>query len=135
MSDVQRFSVTSRADVERSRREARILAASLGFGRMDAEMVALAVSELATNLARYASGGEIDVGAIHEGSATGLRIESHDTGPGISNLGRAMEDGFSTGGGLGSGLPSVRRLMDDFAIESGPEGTRVVVCKWLRTGC
>jgi serine/threonine-protein kinase RsbT len=60
-------------------------------------------------------------------------IVGRDTGPGIRDVGSAMRDGYSTSGGLGLGLPGVRRLMDEFEIESTlGRGTRVAVKKWLR---
>lgn len=131
MAETVHRSVTTQADVEYARREARHLARSLGFGPAAAEAVALSVSELATNLVRYAKDGEILVVPWETPLRRGIRIESRDRGPGLANLARALEDGYSTGGGLGSGLPGVRRLMDDFQIESDPAGTRIVAVKWL----
>lgn len=126
-----RFAVATLADADRARQEARALAGALGFNKADTEMVALATRELATNLVRYAAGGRLFLGVLDENGSLGIEIESCDTGPGIADLGLAMEDGYSTGGGLGSGLPGVRRLMDDFQISSGPSGTQVKARKWL----
>lgn len=125
--------VRSRLDADQARREARRLALRLGFDRADAETVALAVSELAMNLHRYAVEGEIVLRAIEDGTRRGLEIESQDAGPGIADPELALQDGYTTGGGLGSGLPSARRLMDDFELRSQPSGTRIVVRKWLAT--
>jgi serine/threonine-protein kinase RsbT len=124
------LTVTSRADADRARRESRALALDCGFSRADAERVALAASELATNLVRYAPSGTIRLTVADGPRGRGLRIESTDDGPGIANLDRALEDGFSTGGGLGSGLPATRRLMDEFEIATGSGGTRIVASKW-----
>lgn len=118
-------------DVERIRRESRSLATRVGFNRVDAEIIALAVSELATNLLRYAPGGEIQVMSCTEAGGRGILIESRDSGPGIPDAALALQDGYSTGGGLGSGLPAVQRLMDDFALHSRPTGTRIEARKWL----
>jgi serine/threonine-protein kinase RsbT len=123
--------VSSTADVERTRRATRRLAISVGFGAEDAEAVVLAASELATNLVRYAPGGELLVSIVSEGAGTGIALESRDTGPGIADVALALRDGYSTGGGLGSGLPAVRRLMDDFSLTTGPTGTRIEARKWL----
>jgi serine/threonine-protein kinase RsbT len=123
--------VSSQVDVERVRRAARPIAAHLGFGREDAEAIALAVSELATNLVRYAPGGEILVSIFSEEAGTGLAIRSRDDGPGIADVELALRDGYSTGGGLGSGLPAVRRLMDDVVITTSPSGTLIEARKWL----
>lgn len=125
-----RISVSSPEDVARARRAARSLAQALGFGLTATEKVVLATMELGTNLVRYAPGGALTLSASTGPRGTGVQIESCDRGPGIADLGQAMEDGFSTGGGLGSGLPGVRRLMDDFEIRSGARGTIVVARKW-----
>jgi serine/threonine-protein kinase RsbT len=120
-------------DVEQARRAARALAVQQGFAAADAERIVLAVSELATNLLRYAQQGELILSAVQGARGASVEVESRDAGPGIANLGRAQEDGYSTGGGLGGGLPGVRRLMDEFEISSGPSGTRILARKWRRT--
>jgi serine/threonine-protein kinase RsbT len=125
--------IASQTDVERIRREARGLAVSVGFGRDDAEAIVLAVSELATNLVRYAPGGEVLVAPCAQDTSAGIAICSRDGGPGITDVELALRDGYSTGGGLGSGLPAVRRLMDDFTLTTSPEGTRIEARKWLST--
>jgi serine/threonine-protein kinase RsbT len=127
-----RFPVATPADANRARQEARALAAEVGFDIATTEMVALATSELATNLVRYAVRGDLSLIVLNEDGTLGIEVESRDAGPGIADLGRALEDGFSTGGGLGNGLPGVRRLMDDFEITSGSDGTHVKARKWRR---
>lgn len=104
---------------------------SLGLNQSAIECVTIAVTELTTNLVRYAHRGEIVLAGVQPPGRVGIRIESRDAGPGIEDLELAMRDGFSTGSGLGSGLPAVRRLMDEFSIESSPAGTRIVAWKWL----
>lgn len=125
------MTITLPRDVERIRREARGQAARIGFNRVDAEVIALVVSELATNLLRFAPGGTILAKTCLGDTGKGIVIESRDCGPGITNVELALQDGYSTGGGLGSGLPAVRRLMDDFALTTGPAGTRIEARKWL----
>jgi serine/threonine-protein kinase RsbT len=130
----RRFAVRTRLNADQARREARRLATTLGFNRGDVEAVALAATELAMNLYRYAPGGEIVLRPVQQaGDARrrGLEIESLDAGPGIADADLALQDGYTTAGGLGAGLPSVRRLMDDFELTTGPSGTRIVVRKWL----
>jgi serine/threonine-protein kinase RsbT len=124
-------SIRRQVDVERARRTARSLARRLGFAAADCEAIALATSELATNLLRYAPGGAVRLSTVDGVGGRGVRVESRDSGPGIADPERAMADGFSTGGGLGHGLPAVRRLMDTFHMTSGPEGTTVIAGKWL----
>lgn len=128
-----RLRVVSRHEVDIARQRAREIALRAGLDRERRECVALAASELAMNLVRYADGGEIILEAITGPRGAGVRIEASDHGPGIIDLPRALEDGYTTGGGLGSGLPAVRRLMDDFDITSTPTGTRVVARKWQRS--
>jgi serine/threonine-protein kinase RsbT len=120
------------SDVARGRRDARAVAAGLGFSREDVEAIGLAVSELATNLVRYASEGRIGVRPLRTADTIGVEVDSRDHGPGIADLDLALQDGFSTGGGLGAGLPAVRRLMDDFELTSGPTGTTIICRKWQR---
>jgi serine/threonine-protein kinase RsbT len=129
--DPRRFRVRHLADVEHVRRQARQLAIAQGLSPAHAEAVELAVSELGTNLVRYAVGGELLLAECEGPRGAGVRVESRDAGPGIEDLEQALEDGYSTGGGLGSGLPAVRRLMDEFSISSGPAGTTVVALKWI----
>lgn len=125
------LTIVSLRDVERVRREARGLAARAGFNQVDAESIALAVSELATNLLRFAPGGTILASICQGDAGRAIVIESRDSGPGIVDVELALQDGYSTGGGLGSGLPGVRRLMDDFALSTGPGGTHIEARKWL----
>lgn len=123
--------VSSQLDIEQARRAGRVLAASAGFARPETEAIVLAISELASNLVRYAPGGELQVAIVSAEAGTGLAIYSHDTGPGIADVALALQDGFSTSGGLGSGLPAVRRLMDEFVISTSPSGTRIEAQKWV----
>ena len=127
------ISVRNVVDVERARRGARDFTHDLGFDRFDAENVVLAVCELATNLARYATSGEIDLRTIHGPQSLGMQVESRDEGPGIVDVAAAARGGSSTRGGLGSGLAGVRRLMDEFELTSGPSGTTVICRKWRKT--
>jgi serine/threonine-protein kinase RsbT len=129
-----RLAIAADGDVGRARRAARALARDQGLGQAEAEAVALAVTELTTNLVRYAQDGEIVLSAVQGSRGGGVEVESRDAGPGISDLDRALRDGFSTGGGLGSGLPGAHRLMDEFEIITGPTGTRIVARKWPTAG-
>jgi serine/threonine-protein kinase RsbT len=125
--------VTSKIQAEQISREARRLSVALGFPTSDAERVALATMELATNLARYASNGRMSLEQVTRRQSIGIQIESHDDGPGIADIDSAMTDGFSTGGGLGHGLPGVRRLLHELEIDSGTRGTTIVGRHWLKT--
>ena len=95
-------------------------------------MIATAVSELARNILKYAVSGEIRLRQVDGPSGRGIEIEAVDRGPGIEDPEAAMRDHFSSGGTLGLGLPGVRRMMDEFSLESTPgEGTRVTAVKWM----
>ncbi|WP_228728270.1 anti-sigma regulatory factor [Brevibacillus composti] len=104
----------------------------LGFGTIMQSRIATTISELARNIFLYAGDGFILLEGLVEESRVGLKISAVDQGGGIADIRKAMEDGFSTSGALGAGLPGVRRMMDEFTLESRPgQGTRVVVVKWL----
>jgi anti-sigma regulatory factor (Ser/Thr protein kinase) len=130
VTHILRIAVRSQVDAERAQRSARELACTVGLSRESTEEVVLATLELAVNLVRYASAGELTFAALHGPRGLGMEIESRDTGPGIPDVEQVLQEGFSTGGGLGGGLTGVRRLMDEFAIASSPTGTRVVARKW-----
>jgi serine/threonine-protein kinase RsbT len=127
-----RLAIGGQMDVEEARREARQLALALHFDLEAAEVVTLVVSELASNLVRHAARGEIQVVSVNGPRGAGIEVKSCDAGPGIADIDAALTDGFSTAGGLGSGLGGVRRMMDEFEVTSGQAGTRIVCHKWRR---
>jgi len=116
-----------------ARRHARRLATSAGLRAADLAMVVTAVSELARNALLYAEAGDITVSLVQQDDKHGVSIVAKDNGPGIADIPQALQDGFSTAGRLGLGLPGVKRLMDDFEICSAPGmGTTVIARKWKR---
>jgi serine/threonine-protein kinase RsbT len=132
-SDVEFIDVSGERVVGDSRRLVRRLMERAGFSTMEITRVVTASSELARNMVRYAGGGRIGVEVIHEATRTGVRVMFEDHGPGIRDIAEAMRDGYSTGGGLGVGLPGAARLVDSFEIESHPGlGTRIEIRKWKR---
>lgn len=126
------FGITRAADVNRATDAARSWAAEIGFTASEAEGVALAVSELASNLVRHAGGGSISLKTLLAGERKGIQIESEDSGPGIGDVELALTDGYSTAGGLGNGLGAVNRLMDDLQFHQLRVGLRVVCRRWVR---
>lgn len=125
--------IKSEWDIVKARQQGRNLAKEIGFGIVDQARVTTTVSELARNIYLYAKTGEIMIEPIFDGEKKGLKITAKDNGPGIPDIRIAMEDGYSTSGGLGAGLPGVKRLMDEFIIQSKEnEGTEIIVSKWLR---
>jgi serine/threonine-protein kinase RsbT len=126
--------ICSDHDIVTARQKGRSLAASLNFSPGEATLIATAISELARNIVSYAKQGEIRLKAINGSSGSrrhGIQVIAHDEGPGIADLEHALRDGYSTSGGLGLGLPGVRRLVDEFHIVSNPShGTTVTVRIW-----
>lgn len=117
-----------------ARQSARALAQSLGFSALDQSRIATGVSELARNVVRYATNGrgEVRIRALVE-AKPGIEIVVRDQGPGIADLEQALAAGFTSGRGLGMGLPGTRRLMDEMDIDSAPgRGTIVTIRKWKR---
>ena len=115
----------------RLRQVVRERAVSAGFSLVDQTKIVTAASELGRNTVQYGGGGVARVAAVVNGSRRGLRLEFVDEGPGIADLALALQDGYSTGGGLGLGLSGARRLSDEFDIQSAPgEGTRVTIVRW-----
>jgi len=131
--DDVRVPINTDLDLVRAREQGRVLAGELGFLQGDLTLVATAISELARNIVRYARHGEIVLRRAEDGGVPGIVIIARDEGPGIPDVNRAMEPGYSTAGGLGLGLPGVRRIMDEFEIVSKVGyGTVVTVTKWKR---
>lgn len=120
-------------DIVAARQLGRNVSKELGFGTVDQARITTAISELARNIYLYAGRGQICIEKLNQGGKKGLLVLATDEGPGITDLRKVMEDGYSTSGGLGAGLPGVRRLMDEFDIQSTiGEGTNIKSVKWLR---
>ena len=125
------IAISGEMGIARAILEIRRISGELGFGAADQSRVATAASELARNILKYAGTGHVTIESLQRDGRVGIEIVAADRGPGIQNIEQAMQDHFSSGGTLGLGLPGVRRLMDDFTIDSRPgQGTRVVVRKW-----
>ncbi len=114
-------------DIVRARVSARDMVRNAGLGVMDQTRFATAVSELGRNAVRYAVGAEIELTDLSDVRHVRLQAQVRDRGPGIADVEQALQDGFSTSGSLGAGLPGTRRLVDVFEIESSPAGTCVTV--------
>ncbi|CAG9623378.1 anti-sigma regulatory factor [Sutcliffiella rhizosphaerae] len=120
-------------DIVAARQMGRNVAKELGFGTVDQARITTAISELARNIYLYAGTGQICIEELGDYGKRGLKVIANDDGPGISDIRQVMEDGFSTSGGLGAGLPGVKRLMDTFQIDSSSEaGTTIIAVKWVR---
>jgi serine/threonine-protein kinase RsbT len=125
--------ITSEGDIVTARKVVRDAAVALGFGVTDVTRIVTAASELTRNVFRYAGSGTMYWCKVSAGASVGIELRFEDQGPGIPDVERAMEMGYTTSGGLGLGLPGVKRLMDEMEIESAVgKGTRVIVKKWRR---
>lgn len=124
--------IHSETDVILARQAGRTFAQSLGFSPVDQARITTAISELARNIVIYGVRGAVSLREVANGTGKrGLELRFDDEGPGIADIPQAMEQGFSSGRGLGAGLPGSRRLMDDFELHSTPgQGLHIVARKW-----
>jgi serine/threonine-protein kinase RsbT len=127
-----RVAVLTDSDIVTARLHGREMAVTLGFPSGPATLIATAISELARNILLYARRGDITLTPLRTVSRRGLMVMARDSGPGIPDVEKALQDGYSTSGRLGLGLPGVRRLMDEFSIDTkAGRGTTVVVKIWV----
>lgn len=133
MSQTKETIIKSDLDIVTARSTAREIAKQQGFGAIDQARIATAVGELARNIFTYAQTGTITIHGLDLGGKKGIEIVCEDHGPGIENIELAMQDGYSTSGGLGMGIPGARRLMNEFDIRSKlGMGTTVTCRKWTQ---
>lgn len=131
MARLSRFGLQSDVDVVAARRGVTEWAREIGLSILDRTRVVTAASELARNTVVYGRGGVMSLEIVRDGSREGLRLTFEDHGPGIADVDRALEDGYSTGGSMGIGLPGARRLVNEFALTSTlGVGTSVTIVRW-----
>jgi serine/threonine-protein kinase RsbT len=131
LSRSDKLPVASDGDVVAVRQRVRALAVEFGFSLVDQTKIVTAASELARNTVVHGGGGIAEIEGLVEGARRGIRLTFRDHGPGIPDLGAAMRDGFTTGGGLGLGLGGAKRLCNEFEIQSTPgDGTVVRIARW-----
>ncbi len=127
-----RMRIATDADVMGSVLSTRGLAGEVGFDATGQQRIATAVSELARNILKYAGTGEVILSETLRNRRRGIEIRVRDRGPGIEDIEQALEDHYSSSGTLGLGLPGVKRMVDEFEIDSEPgRGTEVVIRQWL----
>ncbi len=126
-----RVKIDSSADIVSAREHGRAIAVLAGFSMCDSSLITTAISEMARNILEYAKHGEVSVALLKNGTKNGVKIIARDHGPGIADISRVMQDGYSSRKGMGIGLPGTKRLMDDFEIKSKMgKGTTITMMKW-----
>jgi serine/threonine-protein kinase RsbT len=127
----ERVTLKGEDDVVRARQAVRQWAQQVGFGLVDQTKLVTAASEIGRNAVIYGGGGWLDLELLEEGRRKGLRLHFIDQGPGIGDIETALQDGYSSGSGLGLGLGGARRLVNEFEIRSEPgQGTHVTLTRW-----
>jgi len=131
MTIKENMAIQQERDLVYCRNRVKEIAAKIGMGVVNQTKLITATSEIARNMLRYAGGGNVKVEVITRGKLEGLQLVFEDTGPGIPDINKAMQDGFTTGNTLGLGLPGAKRLVNEFAIQSVVgKGTTVKILKW-----
>ena len=126
-----RYGLQSDLDVLAARRGVNSWASEMGFSVLDRTKVVTAASELARNAIVHGRGGTMSLEVVRDGPREGLRMTFEDRGPGIADVERALEDGYSTAGGMGLGLPGARRLVNEFTLRTAEGvGTSVTIVRW-----
>ena len=121
----------SEEDIVASRQKVRLLTQQLKFSLVDQTKMITAASELSRNTVVHGRGGHMRWELLEDGVRRGLRLHFEDTGPGIPDLKLALTDGWTSGGGMGLGLPGSKRLVHEFDLHSTPgQGTRVSITRW-----
>jgi serine/threonine-protein kinase RsbT len=124
--------IRNELDIVTARKQVREAARGAGLRGTAVESLATAVSELARNIVVHAGHGEVVIRVVAVAGRRAITVAARDGGPGIGDIDRAMQDGFSTQGTLGMGLPSARRLTDEFEIVSAAGGGTIVqVTTWI----
>lgn len=127
----EKLAIRASEDVVRVRQAVRNRALAVGFSLVDQTRIITAASEIARNTLDYGGGGELLLECVTSGIRKGLRLIFSDKGPGIADINRALEDGFTTGGGMGLGLSGAKRLVNEFDIKSAVgQGTTITLVRW-----
>jgi serine/threonine-protein kinase RsbT len=121
----------SEHDIVLARQTIRKVTQEMGFSLVDQTKMVTAASELSRNVVIHGGGGLLKWENVLDEGREGLRLTFSDQGPGIKDVALAMKDGWTSGKGLGMGLPGSKRLVNEFEIDSKPgAGTRVTIIRW-----
>jgi len=128
----QSKSIKSKSDLVEARKLIMAEAVKGGMSSTRQTHLRTASSELLTNMLKYAGGGDMRIEVVEYSGKQAIRVVFRDQGPGIDDLEQAMKDGYSTGDTLGNGLSSVKRLVDNFTIETEKsKGTQATILQWF----
>ena len=131
VSDTGSVPLRSEEDIVASRQKVRALTQQLKFSLVDQTKMITAASELSRNTLVHGGGGDMQWELLDDGLRRGLRLSFVDQGTGIPDVKLALTDGWTSGGGMGLGLPGSRRLVHEFDIQTAPgAGTRVSIVRW-----
>jgi serine/threonine-protein kinase RsbT len=123
--------ITIETDIVIVRQIVKDCAGNLKFSLVNQTKLITAASEIARNTYKYGGGGHFTISLIQENGQDGLHLVFEDKGPGIADVERALQDGFTTGKGMGLGLSGSKRLVDKFTIKSEVgQGTKITLIKW-----
>lgn len=127
------LAIKTEGDIVLVRRTVREVSSQVGFGSTDVTRIVTASSEMARNIFKYAREGVLRWQRIEKSGQPGIEFIFEDHGPGIPDVTLAMQEGYTTGEGLGMGLPGAKRLVDELEIKSVVgKGTTVILRKWLK---
>jgi anti-sigma regulatory factor (Ser/Thr protein kinase) len=126
-----RFPIDDPSRTAEVRRFAGRMARSEGLADGACANAEVVATEIATNLLKHASQGEIHITGLSQGGRAGIELLSIDHGPGMSSIDHCIRDGFSSAGSPGTGLGAITRLSDDVDAYSVPgKGTVLVSRIW-----
>lgn len=129
-----RMAIRDESDLVVARRRVRELGLQQGLPEASIAALATAVTEIARNIIVHAGSGEMSFAAAGDARRRGVVVVARDRGPGISDVAQAMQDGYSTRGGLGLGLAGAQRLIDEFELESVVGfGVTITLRQWGET--
>ena len=118
-------------DITMVRQKVRKVMQEAGFSLVDQTKMVTAASELARNTVIHGGGGKVSINVVENDGHVGIQLIFSDKGPGIPDIDKAIQDGFTTGDGLGLGLGGAKRLVHEFAIDSKVgQGTKVEIIRW-----
>lgn len=127
----EQMSIRSAQDIVKVRQVVRTRTIEMGFSLVDQTKLVTAASELARNTLDYGGGGTLHLEWLNERNRPGLRLTFADHGPGIPDVALALQDGYSSGSGMGLGLSGAKRLSHEFTLASKVgEGTQVTITRW-----